>query len=66
MIAEGQQAIVVGEVLERHISLPVRAKREGFERRRAALIDRWIGILGGIKLINDVDRLRSHAELRHE
>ena len=45
---------------------PSVAERERFERGRAVLVDRRIGILRSIELINDVDRLRRHPELRHE
>ena len=45
---------------------PLRAEGDRFERRSAALIDLLVGILRGIQLVNDVDRLRRHPELRHE
>ena len=66
MIAKGQQPVVVGQAFQRHIGVSIRAERKRFQRRGAVLINRRIGILRGVELINDVDRLRRHPELGHE
>ena len=66
MITEGEKAIIPRQAFQSHVSCAVRAEGKRFERRRAPLINRSVGIFRSIQLINDVDRLRSHAELRHE
>ena len=54
------------EAFQNYVGLAVPPERERFQRRCAMLIDRWIRILRRVELINDIDRLRSHAHLRHE
>jgi hypothetical protein len=66
VITKGEEAIGPGEALQGHVRRAVRPERKCLERGGAALVNRGVGILRGIQLVNDVDRLRRHAELRHE
>ena len=63
MIAECHQAIIAVEVLKGHICLPIGTERERLQGRRAPLVDRRIGVLRRVKLVNNIDGLRGHAEL---
>src|SRR5439155_22966555 len=44
VIAKGHQPICFGEILEHDVRFAVRSKGERLQRRRAMLIDRWIGL----------------------
>ena len=68
MKAEGHEAFGPLKALECHVGVPIRAESDRFEGRLALLIDGFIRItfIRGIELINDVDRLGGHPELRHE
>ena len=65
-IAKRHQPIALRQIFHPHVRFSVARKRERFQRRRAALINRRVGIFGRVQLVNDVDRLRRHAELRHK
>ncbi len=66
VITKGEKPIASAQAFQGHVRRAVGPERKRFERRRAALVDGSVGILRGVQLINDVDRLRRHAELRHE
>ncbi len=66
VITKGEEPVVSAQAFQGHIGLAVGAEGNRLERRGAALINGGIGFLGSVQLINDVDRLRGHAELRHE
>ena len=66
MIAKGEQPVASAQALERDIGRAIRAEGNRLERRSAPLIDLLVGVLRGIELVNDIDRLRRHPELRHE
>ena len=66
VITKGEEPIVPGQALQGHVRRAIRSERERFERRGPALVDRSVRILRSVQLINDIDGLRRHAELRHE
>ena len=66
MITKGEEPIVPVQAFQNNVGRAVGPERNRFQRRRAPLIDRGVGILRGIELINDIDRLRGHPELGHE
>ncbi len=66
MVSERHEPLVALQSLELHVRGTVRAEGQRLERRLPLLVDAAVGFLGGVELIDDVDRLRRHAELRHE
>ena len=46
--------------------MAIGAERNRFERGSAALVNARIGFFRGVQLIDDINRLRRHPELRHE
>ena len=67
VIAERDEPLVACEPLQLHVRRGVRAEGQRLQRRLPLLVDRPCrDLLRGIELIDDVDRLRRHAELRHE
>ena len=66
VITECHQPVALHQIFHPHIGFSVAGKGKRFQRRRAALINRRVGVFRRVQLINDIDRLRGHAELRHE
>ncbi len=66
VITKGEQPIGSGQALDRDVGRAIRPEGNRLERGSAALVDLLVGILRGVQLINDIDRLRRHPELRHE
>ena len=65
-VAKGDESFWCGEALMFDIGGSVSAKGQRFEGRLAMLINCAVGVLGGVELVNDIDRLGGHAELGHE
>ena len=65
-VAVGVQPLIGREVGEHDIIVFLEAEAHHFERRGAGAVDRGVGFVVGVELVNDVDRLRGHAEARHE
>ena len=66
VVSERDEAFLAREALEFHVGDVVGSEGEGFERGLAVLIDRFVGLLVGVELVNDVDGLRRHAQERHK
>ena len=66
VITKRHQPIALGQIFHAHVGFDAVREGERFQRRRAALINRRVGVFRGVELINDINRLRGHAELRHE
>ncbi len=63
VITKGEEPIIPAQTFQDHVGRAVGPKGKRFQRRRAALVNGAVGIFGRIQLINDIDRLRRHAEL---
>ena len=66
LVAIGQDALGLAQPGKQNIAAVRRAKAHHFERRGSLVIDADVVLVVGVELINDVDRLGGHAELRHE
>ena len=65
-VAKGDESFWSDEALMFDIGSSIGAKGQGFEGRLAMLINCAVGVLGGVELVNDIDRLGGHPELGHE
>ena len=65
-VAVGVQPLVGREVGEHDIVFLLEAEAHHFEGGCAGAVDRGVGFVVSVELVNDIDRLRGHAEARHE
>ena len=64
--AVGVEPLAGLEAGHHHIGVLLVAEAHHLEWRGSGAVDRGVRLLVGIQLVNDVDRLRGHAEPRHE
>ena len=67
MVAEGEHAFDFVEALESDVFFAGgSAEAHAFKGRMTTLIHRGVGCIAGTKLVDDVDGLGGHSQLRHE
>ena len=66
VVAKRQQPVARTKAFQHHVRLAVITERDRFQGRCVTLVDGGIGFLARIQLVDDVDRLRRHPELRHK